>query len=102
MNGDDVVLEVLQRHFTVIFLLLNFIKWAYFGRSNETLQEPLYMIFKTFLGMRLFLVLVLYFSMLFSVTYIAAGIDTPGGNDHTGEQDFPERSKIEKYLMYAI
>ena len=102
MTGDDVILEVLQRHFTVILLLLNFIKWAYFGRSIEALQSPLYMIYKTFLGMRLFLALVLYFSMLFSVMYIAVGIDIPGGNDHTGEQDFPFRTKNEKFLMYGF
>ena len=98
----DVSLNVLQRWFTVILLLLNVIKWCYFGRCIDVLQNPLYMIHRVFIEMSPFLALLMFFSTIFTFMNITSNVDVPGGDDHHETEDFPYRSDFEKHFMQGL
>ena len=72
------ILDVIMRYLLVAFLIMNVIKWCYFGRTFDILQEPLYMIMETGKGMAGFLLLLMLFSATFSLSNIAIGVDDPG------------------------
>ena len=48
-----------------------------------------------------FLILMLSFSTVFSLMYMAVGIDVPGEDGHTGDDDFMYRFVFERFFLFS-
>ena len=60
------------------------------------------MIMETGKGMTSFLLLLMLFSATFSLFNMAIGVDDPGIDDHTGDDDFPFRSALSRHIMQGL
>lgn len=94
-------LDVCYRWLLAFYLMTNLLKLCYFGRYIESLQHYLYIIKDAFKGLPVFSMLLIFFSLTFSLLYKCAGIDTPGFDDHTQDEDFPGMPEFVKDFMYA-
>lgn len=86
----------------VLFLNVSIIKWCYFGSVVERIESYLYIIKECLFAMKWFTALVMFFSFCFSVMYMGAGVDEPGGDGHTGDQDFPGLGPSWSFFLYGI
>ena len=101
-KSEKVTAEAAYRLIQVTFLVCNVLKECYFARSINFFQSNLYIINRTVKGMLSFTILMFFFSMSFSMMYMGAGVNTPGFDDHTGDDDYPGRSAFERFLMFGM
>ena len=101
-NIESIDLKAWKGWCQVTLLIVTIIKWCYFGNVIESIQEYLYIIRKCIGAMYWFTLLLLFFSMCFSMMYMGTGIDSPGGDDHTGEADFPLNNSVFKFFLYGV
>ena len=83
-EGYDVAIRYLQA-FSLIF---SCIKALYFIRCWDEYQQNVIIIYETLTATWVFFKLFFSFNILFVLLYINGFIDTPGGSDHSGEDDF--------------
>ena len=69
----------------VIYLVINFVKWLYFGQALPAIRVYIYGIQKVFVGMSYYTFMLVVFSFVFSVMYMGALVDEPGEDGHTKE-----------------
>lgn len=82
-------------------MITNLLKMCYFGCFIESGQHYLYIISETLKGLPVFSCLLLLFSESFGLLYRCAATDTPGSDDHTGEDDFPGMSEFARRFFYS-
>ena len=86
----------------MVYLLLNVLKLLYIGQAFNQIRVYIFGMRRVFLGMAFYTILMVFISFVFSILYMGAQIDEPGGDDHTKEDDFPGLPVWAKFLLYGL
>ena len=83
-------------------LTINVLKWLHFGQCIEQIGVYIYVMAQVFNGMKYFTAILVFISFIFSIMYMGALNDAPGGNSHTYFDDYPGMYTWARFFFFGI
>jgi len=98
---DSVAIDCIIRYLQGLCLFFAIYKIFDFVRCNDEIRPTVQLIIETFKAIRTFTCILIGFIWLFALFFVNGAIDSPGGDDHSGNDDFPNMFYETKVFFFT-